>query len=120
MKRIIVALSSAILLTAVSISAQQTPAAPATPAKPADVSKEMTYYGCLVPGSQQDHFQLINVGIKGQKHDDSLQYKIEATEKLDIMHFQTMEVEIVGTVVGTGSGAVLKATKISRKSDYCG
>jgi len=36
------------------------------------------------------------------------------------MHFQTMEVEIVGTVAGTGKDAVLKATKIRRKSDYCG
>ena len=63
---------------------------------------------------------LVGVGIKGQKHDDKLSYNIEAPEKLDVVHFQTMEVEIVGTVVGTGSAAVLKATKITRKSDYCG
>ena len=117
MKRIIVALFSAILLTVVTISAQQ---APAKPAKPADTAKETTYFGCLVPGSTQGTFRLIYVGIKGQKHDDNVSYKIEAPEKLDVVHFQTMEVEIVGTVVGTGSDAVLKATKISRKSDYCG
>lgn len=113
MKRILVALCSAILLSAVSISAQQPPA---KPSKPADTAKETTYYGCLVPGSAQGEFRLINVGIKGQKHDDNLSYKIEAPEKLDVQHFQTMEVEIVGTV----SGTVLKATKINRKSDFCG
>ncbi len=117
MKRIIVALLSVILLTAASISAQQKPA-PA--AKPADTVKETTYFGCLVPGSKADAFSLIYVGIKGQKHDDNVSYKVEAPAKLDLVHFQTMEVEIVGTVVGTGKDAVLKATKISRKSDYCG
>jgi hypothetical protein len=117
MKRILVALCSAILLTAVSISAQQPPA---KPSKPADAPKETTYYGCLVPGSKPDEFRLVYVGIKGQKHDDNVSYKIDAPEKLDVVHFQTMEVEIVGTVVGTGTDAVLKATKISRKSDYCG
>ena len=120
MKRILAALFSAILLTAVTISAQQPPTKPVEGAKPAAVAKEVTYFGCLVPGSAKDSFTLIGVGIKGQKHDDKLSYKIEAPEKLDLVHFQTMEVEIVGTVTGTGSAAVLKATKISRKSDYCG
>lgn len=117
MKRILFALCSAFLLTAVSISAQQPPL---KVAKATDTTKETTYYGCLVPGTAQGQFRLINVGIKGQKHNDKVSYKIEAPDKLDVMHFQTMEVEIVGTVVGTGNDAVLNATKIRRKSDYCG
>jgi len=124
MKRIALALLSAIFLTSVSISAQQPPTKPAAKpteaAKPAAAAKEVTYFGCLVPASKSGQFMLLGVGIKGQKHDDKLSYNIEAPEKLDVVHFQTMEVEIVGTVVGTGSTAVLKATKITRKSDYCG
>lgn len=125
MKRIAFALLSALFLTGVSISAQQQPptkpaAKPTEAAKPADAAKEVTYYGCLVPASKPGTFMLLGVGIKGQKHDDNVSYNIEAPEKLDVVHFQTMEVEIVGTLVQNGTAKVLKATKISRKSDYCG
>ena len=120
MKRTLAVLFSALVLTDVAISAQAPSAAATTSTAPSDTVKENTYYGCLVPGSNSDSFRLINVALKGQKHNDQVSYKVVAPEKLDVMHFVTMEVEIVGTVEGTGSSAVLKATKISRKSDYCG
>ena len=120
MKRTLAAFLSALVLTAAAISAQSPIATTTASTDPTDTVKENTYYGCLVPGSNSDSFRLINVALKGQKRNDQVSYKVDAPEKLDVMHFVTMEVEIVGTVVGTGSSAVLKATKISRKSDYCG
>ena len=113
MKRMMAAMFGAVMISAVGMYAQAQ-----EPAKPAAAGT--VYYGCLVPGSEPDAFTLINAREKGQKTKDKATYKVAADPKLDVMHFVTQEVEITGTVSGTGSAAVLTATKIKRRSDYCG
>lgn len=81
-----------------------------------DKSAGSVYYGCLVPGSANDSFKLINATEKGQKSKEKAVYTIAADAKLDVMHFVTMEVE----VTGTASGTTLTITKIKRRADYCG
>ena len=112
MKRTIVALLGTILVTAVAISAQQ------KPAPPADTTQAKTFGGCLVPGTANDNYTLMGVSEKGQKgHDDSRTLKVvAASPKVDLAAHVTQEVEVTGTV----SGTTLTATKVSRKSDYCG
>lgn len=112
MKRTIVALLGTILISAVAISAQQ------KPAPPADTTQAKTFGGCLVPGSSDGSYTLIGVSEKGQKgHDDNRTLKVvPASPKVDLAAHVTQEVEVTGTL----SGTVLTATKVSRKSDYCG
>ncbi len=116
MTRMMVAMFGAVLISAVGINAHEKPAAPGT-----------VFVGCLVPGATSDAFTLVNATEKGQKAKDGKDAKDKAsfkvkgeTSKVDVGAFVTKEVEITGTVSGTGSSAVLTATKIKRRSDYCG
>jgi len=106
MKRMMVAMLGAVLVSAVGMYAQAQPA-----------TQGAVYIGCLVPGSSANAFKLINATEKGQKGKDKVNFNVvEENEKVDVMHFVTMEVEITGTV----SGTTLTASKIKRRSDYCG
>jgi hypothetical protein len=110
MKRMMVAMLGAVLISAVGVYAHEKPAADGT-----------VFIGCLVPGTTSDAFTLINATEKGKKSKEKATYKVVAeSPKVDVDHFVTNEVEITGTVDGSGSSAVLKATKIKRRSDYCG
>jgi len=110
MKRMVVAVLGAVLISAVGMYAQ---------AKPATGGS--VYRGCLVPGSGQDGLMLINATEKGQKSKDKANYNVvAASEKVDVKSFVGKEVEITGTVEGTGGKAVLTATKAKVRSDYCG
>lgn len=110
MKRMMVAVLGAIVISAVGMYAQAKPAAPA--------AEGTKFTGCLVPGSGQS-FMLMNAQEKGQKDKRTLKVTA-ASDKVDVAAHVTQEVEVVGTVSGTGSSATLNATKITRKSDYCG
>ena len=74
------------------------------------------FQGCLVPGSANDSFKLINATEKGQKGKEKANYSVVADPKLDVMHFVTMELE----VTGTASGTTLTVSKIKHRADYCG
>ncbi len=110
MKRMMVAVLGAIAISAVGVYAH---------AKPAPVDGSI-YYGCLVPGSDPGSLSLINATEKGQKGKEKGNYRLQADPKLDAGHFVTNEVEVTGTVSGSGSSAVLTISKIKRRSDYCG
>ncbi len=110
MKRMMLAVIGAIVISAVGMYAQAKPAAPA--------AEGTKFTGCLMPGSGET-FMLMNAQEKGQKDKRTLKV-VPASDKVDVAAHVTQEVEIVGTVSGTGSAAVLNATKISRKADYCG
>ena len=110
MKRMMVAVLGAVLISAVGMYAHATPAPEAS-----------VFYGCLVPGSAADTFMLFNATEKGQKGKDKVNYNVvPENDKVDIGAFVTKEVEITGTATVTGSKAVLTASKIKRRSDYCG
>lgn len=110
MKRMMVATLGAIVISAAGMYAQ---------AKPAPAAEGTKFSGCLVPGGSSDKFTLVNAQEKGQKDKRTLKV-VPASDKVDVAAHVTQEVEIVGTVTGTGSAATLNATKITRKSDYCG
>jgi hypothetical protein len=114
MKRMMVAVLGAVLISAVGMYAQAKP-------EPASKDKGSKFTGCLVPGSEQGTFMLLKAKEKGQKSKDLPNYVLaEENKDVDIQHFQTMEVEVTGAVSGTGSKTVLTVSKIKRVSDYCG
>lgn len=109
MKRMIVALLGAVVISAATISAMPQ-------AKPAGT----TFVGCLAPGSNGS-YTLSNATEKGSKSKDKVNMKVlPESAKVDLNAHVTQTVEITGTVSGSGAAAVLTATKVSRKSDYCG
>lgn len=114
MRRMMVAVIGAVLISGVGMYAQAKP-------EPASKSQGQVFRGCLVPGSSQGAFVLLKAKEKGQKDKDAVNLPLaEENKDVDIQHFQTMEVEVTGAVSGTGSKAVLTVTKIKRVSDYCG
>lgn len=113
MKRMVVAVLGAVMISAVGMYAQAKPAV-----KPAAGS---VYRGCLVPGSASETVMLINATEKGQKGKDKANYSVAAaSDKVNVNQFVGKEVEISGTASGTGGKAVITATKIKVRSDYCG
>ncbi len=115
MKRMVVAVLGAVLISAVGMYAQTKSDASSNKATGS------VFQGCLVPGSEQGSFMLLKAKEKGQKGKDTVNYALaEENKDVDIAHFQTMEVEVTGVVSGTGSKTVLTISKIKRVSDYCG
>lgn len=109
MKRMIAAVLGAVLVSAASIYAMPQ-------AKPAG----STFVGCLAPGSNGS-YTLTNATEKGAKSKDKVNMKVvPESDKVKLDPHVTQTVEITGSVSGTGAAAVLTATKVSRKSDYCG
>ena len=110
MKRMMVAMIGAVLVSAVGVYANDKPAAAGT-----------VFQGCLVPGSTPDTFTLVNAAEKGQKSKEKVNFKVvPESAKVKVNAHVTQEVEVTGTTSGTGSAAVFTVTKITRKSDYCG
>ena len=115
MKRMMVAVLGAVLISAVGAYAQ------AKPAASTDKAKGTVFHGCLVPGSEQGSFMLLKAQEKGQKGKDPVNLMLaEENKDVDIEHFQTMEVEVTGTMSTTGSKTVFTVSKVKRVSDYCG
>jgi hypothetical protein len=105
MKRMMVVMIGAVVISAVGMYAQAKPAAGSI------------FYGCVVPGGTSDSFKLINGMEKGQKTKDRVTYSLTPeTPKVNIERFVTQEVEITGTA----SGTTLTVSKIKRRADYCG
>ena len=112
MKRMTMVVVGAMLISAVGMYAQ---------AKPAATTDQKTITGCVVPGSNNDSFKLVNGKQKGQKGNETATYGLVPENKdVDIRRFQTMEVEVTGTVAGATDKMVVTVSKIKRRSDYCG
>ena len=112
MKRILVGVLAAVMVSAVRLFAQAKP-------EPAKDSKTV-FSGCLVRGGQ-DSFMLINAKEKGQKGKETKNlFLAEENKDVDVMHFERMEVEVTGTLKAEGQKAVFTVSKVKRVSDYCG
>ena len=86
MKRMTMVVVGAMLISAVGMYAQAKPAAP---------TDQKTITGCVVPGSNNDSFKLVNGKQKGQKGNETATYGLVPENKdVDIRRFQTMEVEV--------------------------
>ncbi len=111
MKRMVIGVMAAVLVSVAGLYAQAKP----EPAK----DGPRVFSGCLVRGSQES-FMLINAKEKGQKGKETKNiFLTEADKDVDVMHFERMEVEVTGTLT-EGQKTTLNVTKIKRVSDYCG
>ena len=112
MKRMLVGVLAAVMVSAVGLFAQAKP-------EPAKDSKTV-FSGCLVRGGQ-DSFMLINAKEKGQKGKETKNlFLAEENQKVDIAHFERMEVEVTGAITAEGAKTIFTVSKVKRVSDYCG
>lgn len=110
MKSMVVATIGAVVISVAGMYAQAKPAA----------TDQKVFTGCVVPGANSDSFKLVNGKEKGQKGDAATYGLVPASKDVDITRFQTMEVEVTGSVAGAADKQTITVSKIKRRSDYCG
>ena len=130
MNRTFVGTIGAIVVSVAVMAAQQKPETKAPQPKASKSSGEVTFTGCLEPGTKDGNFALTNAAQKGQKGRASY-IVVGASPKVPLASNITREVEIQGTITSQGAAPAVKgddaqelptitATKVKWRSDYCG
>lgn len=118
MKRTVVGVCTAVLMSAAILGAQTKSS---DSAKASDNSKNasaatVTFTGCLAPGTKSDAFYLTNAKEKGVKAAPATVKVVPATKKVDVNSFIAHEVEVTGTLdqasTGSETAPTLSATKV--------
>ncbi len=132
MQRTFVALVGATVMSAAFLSAQDKSASSSSGSAPA--GKEVTYIGCLEPGTGDGNYTMTNAEEKGNKDKAAahVTFKVvPASEKVKLEEHVTQSVRITGTFSDATKPAagestegeklpVFTATKVQWERDYCG
>ena len=130
MYRTLAIILGAAVVSAASITAQQTSTGPSDSTAAQD-AKPVTYIGCLSAGTSEENFVLLNAQQKGQKDKDRVALKVvAATPKVKLEPYVTQEVEVTGMLTGSPTtasqseeGAALRvftATNVKWRASSCG
>ena len=122
MKRTVVGVCTAVLMSAAILGAQtkssDNSAKASDNGKGASAATTVTFTGCLSPGAKSDSFYLTNAKEKGVKGAPATLKVVPATKKVDVNSFVAHEVEVIGTLdqaATSGSSETaptLSATKV--------
>jgi hypothetical protein len=133
MQRTFVALVGATVMSAAFLSAQTKSPSASSAAAPAS-GKEVTYIGCLEPGTGEGNFTLTNADEKGNKDKAAahVTFKVvPSSDKVKLEDHLTQSVRVTGTFTdatkpATGESTAgeklptFTATKVQWERDYCG
>ena len=131
MKRTLVGVWTAVLMSAALLSAQAQPShngdrsSDSSKNSVAATAATVTFTGCLSPGSKADPFFLTSAKQKGVKGPATTVKLVPADKKVNLGVFVTHEVEVTGTLDqaassnASGQAPTLTVTKIKSRTDAC-